>query len=160
MASPYPGRLSDEEEETLRRLRDNLRDASGARRAEALNEIKNVTGSLEAYNDSLSRPIHGSAGQTERPLDATSYYRSTVLTEVPPPEILTAKPTSDEMKRYLSTQILRKRDEYWAREAPLQPKIDFEADNVVSCIGHEIRSDVPPIERERRMLTRKYAGSL
>ena len=158
MATSYPGRLSAEEEEMLQRLRDNLRDSTGPHRAEALNEIRNVTGSLEAYNNTLSQQQRSSR-QSDRPLDATSYYKSTVLTDIPPPEVLTAKPTSDEMKKYLSTQILRKRDEYWAREAPLQPKIDFEADNVISCIGHEIRSDVPPIERERRMLTKRYAGS-
>ena len=158
MSTSYPGRLSTEEEEMLQRLRDNLRDSMGPQRTEALNEIRNVTGSLEAFNNTLAQP-QGCSRQSGRPLDATSYYKSTVLTDIPPPEVLTAKPTSDEMKKYLSTQIMRKCDEYWAREAPLQPKIDFEADNIISCIGHEIRSDVPPIERERRMLTKRYAGS-
>ena len=51
MAAPCPGRLSVEEEETLRRLRDNLRDSTGVRRTEALNEIKNMAGSLEAFAD-------------------------------------------------------------------------------------------------------------
>eukprot|EP00766_Chilomastix_caulleryi_P001088 gnl/Chilomastix_caulleri/2065.p1 GENE.gnl/Chilomastix_caulleri/2065~~gnl/Chilomastix_caulleri/2065.p1 ORF type:complete len:157 (+),score=37.45 gnl/Chilomastix_caulleri/2065:26-496(+) len=153
--SARPGRLSAREEEALRKLRDTLRESAGPERQRALEEIENLSSSLDRYGGSFNPSRNGSRQSPERPLDSTSYYKSTILTEMPPEDVLRAKPTSDEMKKFLSTQIVRRREEYQAREAPLQPRIDFEANNVVSCIGHEIRKDVPPIERERRELTRK-----